>query len=57
MRRSMHPQGGSGRHDYHGEKMVELMLQDGITRPNRAQRRELERYMRKRENKRKAAGE
>ena len=48
----MHPQGGSGRHDYHGEKMVELMLQDGITRPNRAQRRELERYRRKMEKRR-----
>ena len=52
MRRSMHPQGGSGRHDYHGEKMVELMLQDGITRPNRAQRRELERHRRKMEKRR-----
>lgn len=57
MRRKMHPHSGKGRHDYRGEHMVEQMLQDGVTRPNRAQRRELERYMRKRENKRKAVGE
>ena len=48
MRRGMHPLGGAGRHDYNGEKMLEMMWQEGITRPNRAERRALERMKRKR---------
>lgn len=48
MRRSMHPTRGAGRHDYNGEKMLEMMYQEGITRPNRAERRALERMRRKR---------